>query len=186
MGYAREHKTQSHIRMVDAAMALASQHGLRGLSIDSVMKAADLTHGAFYAHFPSREAMLVHVVETGLKRESERLERAHASIADPTVQDVIKFWLDWDAFNHQEHRFGVCLLLGEANFASDSIRRVVASEFENRVRFVARVLGGGHSHRERAISIMTSIVGSVSVARSLDSALARSFLSAAEIAIGNI
>src|SRR5690349_2615474 len=51
-------KEASHERIVAAAARAIRRSGYDGTGVADIMKEAGLTHGAFYAHFPSREAML--------------------------------------------------------------------------------------------------------------------------------
>ena len=51
-------KEASHERIVDAAARAIRRSGYDGTGVADIMKEAGLTHGAFYAHFASREAML--------------------------------------------------------------------------------------------------------------------------------
>ena len=51
-------KELSHERIVDAAARAIRREGYAGVGVADVMKEAGLTHGGFYAHFPSRDAML--------------------------------------------------------------------------------------------------------------------------------
>src|SRR5437868_11080869 len=51
-------KEASHERIVSAAARAIRRSGYDGTGVADIMKEAGLTHGAFYAHFASREAML--------------------------------------------------------------------------------------------------------------------------------
>jgi TetR/AcrR family transcriptional repressor of nem operon len=51
-------KEASHERIVQAAARAIRRSGYDGTGVADIMKEAGLTHGAFYAHFESREAML--------------------------------------------------------------------------------------------------------------------------------
>src|SRR5215217_1403263 len=51
-------KEATHERIVDAAARAIRRSGYDGTGVADIMKEAGLTHGAFYAHFTSREAML--------------------------------------------------------------------------------------------------------------------------------
>ena len=44
-------------------MEAARQHGIDGIGVDAVMKQAGLTHGGFYLHFPSKEALAAEVFQ---------------------------------------------------------------------------------------------------------------------------
>src|SRR5207237_7785139 len=51
-------KEATHERIVEAAARAIRRTGYDGTGVADIMKEAGLTHGGFYAHFPSREAML--------------------------------------------------------------------------------------------------------------------------------
>ena len=51
-------KEASHERILAAAARAIRRSGYEGTGVAEIMKAAGLTHGGFYAHFESREAML--------------------------------------------------------------------------------------------------------------------------------
>ena len=52
-------KQETHERIVDVAARAIRRHGYAGVGVADVMKEAGLTHGGFYAHFDSRDALLV-------------------------------------------------------------------------------------------------------------------------------
>jgi TetR/AcrR family transcriptional repressor of nem operon len=58
MRYKADHKLQTRTRIIEAAMALLVDVGPAAVTIHGVMRAAGLTHGGFYAHFESRDALL--------------------------------------------------------------------------------------------------------------------------------
>ena len=51
-------KQKSHERILDAAARLFRERGIEATSVADVMKAAGLTHGGFYKHFPSKQALV--------------------------------------------------------------------------------------------------------------------------------
>jgi len=51
-------KQKSHKRILDAASQLFRERGIEATSVSDVMKAAGLTHGGFYRHFDSKEALV--------------------------------------------------------------------------------------------------------------------------------
>ena len=56
---ANSRKEETHERIVQAAARAIRRHGYAGVGVAEVMKEAGLTHGGFYAHFESRDALLV-------------------------------------------------------------------------------------------------------------------------------
>ncbi len=60
---ARGAKELTHERIVEAAARAIRRSGYDGTSVADIMKEAGLTHGGFYAHFASREAMLAEAAD---------------------------------------------------------------------------------------------------------------------------
>src|SRR5258705_835974 len=69
-------KEESHERIVRAAARAIRQHGYAGVGVAEVMKEAGLTHGGFYAHFDSRDALLVEALERAGRESFDALARA--------------------------------------------------------------------------------------------------------------
>src|SRR5216110_1575680 len=60
---ASRRKEVTHERIVEAAARAIRRSGYEGTGVADVMKDAGLTHGGFYAHFASREAMLAEAAD---------------------------------------------------------------------------------------------------------------------------
>src|SRR5690349_8558801 len=69
-------KEDTHERIVEAAARALRRNGYAGVGVADVMKEAGLTHGGFYAHFPSRDALLVEALERAGKHSFESVTRA--------------------------------------------------------------------------------------------------------------
>src|SRR4030081_2904932 len=63
MRYSREHKQETHARIVKKASVRLREKGAHGIGVAEIMKEAGLTHGGFYAHFDSREGMLAEAAD---------------------------------------------------------------------------------------------------------------------------
>ncbi len=59
MRYSKEHKQETHARIVKKAATRLREKGAHGIGVADLMKDAGLTHGGFYAHFDSREALVI-------------------------------------------------------------------------------------------------------------------------------
>jgi len=58
MRYAADHKQETHAKLLAAAAKQIRANGPGGVAVADVMKAAGLTHGGFYAHFKSKDALV--------------------------------------------------------------------------------------------------------------------------------
>ena len=58
MRYGKEHKAETHRRVVEAAARRFRRNGIEATGVVDLMADAGLTHGGFYAHFPSKEMLV--------------------------------------------------------------------------------------------------------------------------------
>lgn len=65
--YARGHKEESRVRMVDAAGRGFRKLGYGGIGVDGLAREAGVTHGAFYGHFRSKADAFGAAVVAGLR-----------------------------------------------------------------------------------------------------------------------
>ncbi len=72
MRYSREHKLETHARIVKKASVRLREKGAHGVGVADLMKEAGLTHGGFYAHFDSREALVIEAFAYAMDRSTER------------------------------------------------------------------------------------------------------------------
>src|SRR6185369_8829333 len=71
-------KEETHERILDVAARAIRRHGYAGVGVADVMKEAGLTHGGFYAHFDSRDALIVEALERAGRESAEAIGRAAA------------------------------------------------------------------------------------------------------------
>ena len=72
MRYSKEHKLETHARIVKKASVRLREKGAHGIGVADLMKEAGLTHGGFYAHFDSRDALVVEAFAYAMDRSTER------------------------------------------------------------------------------------------------------------------
>lgn len=81
MPYAKTHKEKTRDRILNAAVELFSRYGFKKVSINQIMKEAKMTHGAFYAHFESKEALYsTSFLQTLKASHTARLVKAPLSV----------------------------------------------------------------------------------------------------------
>ncbi|APX93445.1 TetR family transcriptional regulator [Halomonas sp. 1513] len=81
MPYSTNHKAKSRERILKSAIELFSRKGFEKASIGQIMKLAKMTHGAFYAHFSSKEALYhASVRETLENSRAARLVKGPLSV----------------------------------------------------------------------------------------------------------
>jgi TetR/AcrR family transcriptional repressor of nem operon len=80
MRYSKEHKQETHARIVKKASVRLREKGAHGIGVADLMKEAGLTHGGFYAHFDSREALVIEAFGYAMDRAAEHWRNMAAEI----------------------------------------------------------------------------------------------------------
>src|SRR3981189_58673 len=83
MRYSSEHKHETHARIVKKASVRLREKGAHGIGVADLMKDAGLTHGGFYAHFDSREALVIEAFTHAMDRGNEHWRK----LAEQTSPD---------------------------------------------------------------------------------------------------
>ena len=95
MRYSKEHKLETHARIVKKASVRLREKGAHGIGVADLMKDAGLTHGGFYAHFDSREALVIEAFGYAMDRSTERWRKlAGADAAGQAAGDHRGFLSD--------------------------------------------------------------------------------------------
>jgi AcrR family transcriptional regulator len=82
-------KEASHERIVDVAARAIRRSGYDGTGVADIMKEAGLTHGAFYAHFASREAMLAEAADRAGAQSNAATAAAVARVAPQQAMEAL-------------------------------------------------------------------------------------------------
>jgi len=75
MKVSREQAALNRERIVEEAGKLFRERGYDGIGVADLMKGAGLTHGGFYGHFASKEALLAECTARGLEAAVLRWQR---------------------------------------------------------------------------------------------------------------
>src|SRR5881409_1721688 len=87
-------KEVTHERIVEAAARAIRRSGYGGTGVADIMKDAGLTHGGFYAHFASREAMLAEAADRAGAEGVAELARIAAAAPPPqALRSLIEAYL---------------------------------------------------------------------------------------------
>jgi TetR/AcrR family transcriptional regulator, transcriptional repressor for nem operon len=73
MRYPSTHKEETRKKLIGSARAIAKRGGFGTTGVDELMASIGLTGGAFYGHFPSKEALFAELVEQEISNSAEML-----------------------------------------------------------------------------------------------------------------
>jgi TetR/AcrR family transcriptional repressor of nem operon len=170
-------KAETRRRILSAAGRLFREHGVDGVGVDAVMREAGLTHGGFYLHFPSKEALAAAVSQTLLEKAAGKWDEISRSAdRDAALERIVLAYLD-SARVASAH---CCPLttLGPDVARRSSSRHAVGGALRGMLDALTRVLPG--RKKNKALTALSTMVGAVVLSRLADDpALAEAFLEAA-------
>jgi len=171
MPYSKAHKARTHARIVEAAARAFRERGVEGVAIADLMQAADLTHGGFYAHFPSKAALVAEVARQGLE-ESRRAFLAAAAEANPTapLREIIRRYVSRQHRDAPAEGCAMSALADEVARESPEVRRAFTSGMEEFVAGLATYSPGDtpEARRDAALVLTAGMVGAIALARAMD------------------
>lgn len=168
MRYDQNHKTHTRNRVLDEAAKTIRQDGLQGLGVAAAMARAGLTHGAFYAHFPSKEAFVAEAIAHMFDgAPTVLLEKVKGAAPREALIGYINFYL---SPRHRDSRSGGCplpYLAGDAPRLEGGSRERYARSAAHLAAVIAAHLAAlGREHAEdEASSALAELVGALSLAR---------------------
>ena len=178
MRYDKSHKETTHRRVVETASARFRKEGLDGVGVANLMRDAGLTHGGFYSHFPSKEALIEEAIVSSMEATFDHLCRA---TGNGGVEEFIRVYLRPGHRDHPEKGCAAAALGGEIARHSKSTR----AAFTKRVRLLISFIEGGLPKPDPATAraIFATLMGAVQLARAVsDRELSDKLLEAGEAA----
>jgi TetR/AcrR family transcriptional repressor of nem operon len=181
MRYSREHKQASRKRLIEAAARLFRARGYHATGLDQVVRAAGLTPGAFYRHFPSKAALL----SAGMKSAAaDALRHTNEGLEELAGEKWLHAFVDrYLSEEHLRDFAGGCPIaaLGtELAKETGEARRALDAAARTTVAAIAQRLGAKRRDSERAWNVLASCVGALTLARSVRDGIQQSSCSSKE------
>jgi TetR/AcrR family transcriptional regulator, transcriptional repressor for nem operon len=164
-------KEESHERIVRAAARAIRRSGYDGTGVADIMKEAGLTHGAFYAHFASREAMLAEAADrAGAESNAFAASVIAAAPPEQSLQALMHAYLSEEHLAAVETGCPVSALGSEMPRQVPEVRRAATRRIKEMIDMVARQSPDwGHAAaHERALVTVAAMVGTLTMARAVD------------------
>ena len=173
MPYDKSHKEKSRNKILQSAKDLFSRYGFKKISIGEVMKQASLTHGAFYAHFESKEA-LYEACFTELLAESRQARLVKSPLSINKLKALVTNY--WGLNQSTKEKLGPeVVLFNESGTDNEQVRILFQRSYENvkmmlekRIWALSRIRKielTADNVSDKARTIMAALVGAVTIAK---------------------
>lgn len=171
MGYSQEHIERTRAAIIEQAGAQLRASGFDGASIGSIMQAAGLTHGGFYAHFKNKRALFDAVVAEDFDFTRQLAALADASGGDERdLAQALTAYLDPARADHIAAACTMASSVVDVARGSTAARRGFTASFGRLVEaFKMRLSGRREPVRtELALASIAMAVGALTLARAVN------------------
>lgn len=168
MRYSDNHKAETRQRVLKEAAKEIRARGPDNVAVAGVMARAGLTHGGFYAHFASKDALVTEAIGTMFADARARTEKIDAA-GDPRA--VLRAYVDFYLSPaHRDSRDRGCplpTLSGDFARSQPATRDRFGAGVEGIAgRLAAPLVQLGHAEAE-AHALLAQLVGGVALARAV-------------------
>jgi len=168
MRYSREHKLETHARIVKRASVRLREKGAHGVGVADLMKDAGLTHGGFYTHFDSREALVIEAFAYAMDRSTERWRKlSEQTPPDKRFAAIVNAYLSAVHRDDPGHGCAVPSLGAEIARESPKTRKAFAAKLEQMIGMLAEQIPGlpPKAARKQAMAALGTMMGTLVMAR---------------------
>ena len=168
MRYSKEHKQETHARIVKKASIRLREKGAHGIGVADLMKEAGLTHGGFYAHFDSREALVIEAFNYAMDRATERWRKmAETTPPEQRLSSIVDSYLTPIHRDDPGHGCAVPTLGAEIARESAKTRKAFSVKLEQMIDMMADQVQDvpRRAARKQAMATLATMMGTLVLSR---------------------
>lgn len=174
MPYPTEHKQQSREKILQSAIACFTKHGFENTSIDEIMHQADMTRGAFYAHFSSKSELYQQALLTGAKGSQLVQARPDTLSEKEWVAYLVKAYLSEHHILQEIPPCPLAFLVTDVAVSAPEVRHTYTKIFKEMNKMIhAMTQSFSDCEPEQTYAVTAMMIGAVAIGRTLDNAQAR-------------
>ncbi len=171
MRYPPRHKASTRRRIVAGAAAALRARGVSGVGVAELMRQAGLTHGAFYSHFASKDALVAEAFDAAGEQSVRNLRRAVQRAGDkPPIKAIVDAYLSPAHRDRPERGCAFAALAAELARESPAARRALTVRFDGLLGLLGEHVPDrrGVSRRRQAMAVLSCLVGALMLSRAVD------------------
>jgi len=168
MRYEPDYKAKTRQKVLAEAAKTLRSEGLQGMGVASVMGKAGLTHGAFYAHFESKDDLVAETIKAMILEARGKFDKVAADLAPAeALRAYIAFYL---SARHRDNAQTSCPLPWIAG-EIPRLGKASAARYGASVAGLTEILAGrlralDHADADAAASsVVAELVGALTLAR---------------------
>jgi len=177
MGVSKQQAVENRKAIIAAAEKLFREHGIDGVGLNALMKAAGFTQGGFYNHFKSKEALAAEVVATAMDKVNGDLKEAIAAPIEPDrnrLSRQVDFYLSGTHCSDIEQGCAVAGLTADVRRLGHEAQLHFASGLQTMIETLTGLVMEQRSEakdtdeaRQEAIAFYSEMVGALILSRAV-------------------
>lgn len=178
---ASNRKEVTHTRIVETAARAIRRSGYNGTGVADIMKEAGLTHGGFYAHFASRDAMLAEAADRAGEETIAIAKKIFAEVpGDKALQALIQVYLSNEHMANIESGCSLAALGSEMPRQAPEVKKASTCRVKEMIALIESRLSDQPNANAEALVMLSTMVGTLLLARAVeDPELSEAFRQAA-------
>jgi TetR/AcrR family transcriptional repressor of nem operon len=170
MRYLKGHREATRRRIVEVTAQQIRQEGVEGMGVVGLMEKAGLTHGGFYSHFPSKDALIEEALREAIAQFRAWITAAGEN-SDDKFAATIRAYLSTD---HRDSPATGCVaaaLAPEIARHSPAVREMFTASIVEYIEMIANLLptsAAPEARRSVATAIISGTIGMMQLARAVD------------------
>ena len=165
-----EQAKQNRQLILETASRMFRLQGIEDVSVADIMKQCGFTHGGFYNHFNSKEELAAEAVTCAFERSVHVLSEKFASARSPQkgLETVIAEYLNPAYRDSSSGGCPAAALPADAARNGKEVQTAFAEGVESYLQiFAAGMAGSKQEARERAIALLSGMVGALMLSRAV-------------------
>lgn len=167
MKISKEKSEANRAALVETASRLFREKGIDGVGVAEISKSAGLTHGALYAHFPSKEALAAEALAWSLEQGNAKLYTGTID-GEPDLDRFLSDYLAVDSLDDYAESCAMAASASEIGRQDLAISAKFSEGYMVLVRAFERRVAANNPDVDAlatAMGIVAAMVGALSVAR---------------------
>ena len=169
MPYSSEHKQQSRENILQSAVKLFTRQGFEKTSIDEIMADAELTRGAFYAHFKSKSELYQQALLSGAVNSKLIRKKPEQYSDEQWFKFMIKAYLSTKNVRKAESPCPLAFLVTDVAINKPEVKQTYAKVYQQMNKLMAKYASRFSDFDSNKIYAVTAMmIGAVAIGRSID------------------
>lgn len=169
MPYSKQHTANTRQKILDSAHTLFSSKGYDQVSIDELMQHANLTRGAFYAHFDNKQSLYAKAIIEGARKSRIRRQKPPELSSQEWLTELLSGYLSKEHLEQKPSACPLAFLVTDIANKEPEVKTTYTKVYKQ-LNYAIKRLSEDHSkcNEEDIFAATAMMIGGVAIGRALN------------------